>query len=162
MPPAFQSFMALQQPPWLPHGRHSVPDGQARSTRTGIRNCPRMPTHQTRILHLCHSFLHDIFSKPKGACVSHPVCCRNVTTAIFGLVGRPPAASGSQTRLRLELVSCGRLPSTHSWPLLICAVVCGVFCDRLWLSEMRVWGVGMRESWEEIVMRLWRLGDGNE
>ena len=131
-----------------------------RSTRTGKRNCSRMPTHQTRILHLHCTFLPHI--QTGSPCISHPVSCRNVTTAIFGLVGRPPAASGSQTRLRLELVSCGRLPSTHSWSLLICAAVCGVFCDRLWLSEMRVWGVGMRESWEEIVMRLWRLGDGNE
>ena len=160
MPPAFQSFMALQQPPWLPHGRHSVPDGQARATRSGFRNLVSNPTHPTRILRLCLASLPHFLKEPP--CVSHPVCCRNVTTAIFGLVGRPPAASGSQTRLRLELVSCGRLPSTHSWSLLICAAVCGVFCDRLWLSEMRVWGVGMRESWEEIVMRLWRLGDGNE
>ena len=131
-----------------------------RATRSGFRNLVSNPTHPTRILRLCLASLPHFLKEPP--CISHPVCCRNVTTAIFGLVGRPPAASGSQTRLRLELVSCGRLPSTHSWSLLICAAVCGVFCDRLWLSEMRVWGVGMRESWEEIVMRLWRLGDGNE
>ena len=158
--PSKASWLCNNHPGCLTGGILSPTDkpGAPEQVLAIVHACPpTKPASCICVIAFCMTFSSNLL-----ACVSHPVCCRNVTTAIFGLVGRPPAASGSQTRLRLELVSCGRLPSTHSWSLLICAAVCGVFCDRLWLSEMRVWGVGMRESWEEIVMRLWRLGDGNE
>ena len=134
MPPAFQSFMALQQPPWLPHGRHSVPDGQARSTRTGERNCSRMPTHQTRILHLCHSFLPHI--QTRSPCISHSVCYRLRTQAISGPVERPGEGAEARTRLRQQLVSRRTLASIHSWPAITCAAVCGVSVVCMWVWQM--------------------------
>jgi hypothetical protein len=110
-----------------------------RSTRTGKRNCSRMPTHQTRILHLCHSSLPHI--QTGSPCISHSVCYRLRTQAISGPVERPGEGAEARTRLRQQLVSRRTLASIHSWPVMLCAAVCGISVVCLWRCEMRVWGV---------------------
>ena len=127
---ASQSFIALEQLPWLPHERHSVPHGQARGTRTSERDCSRMPTHQTRILHLYCTFLPHI--QTGSPCISHSVCCRNVTTAIFGLVGRPPEGAEARPGPGCEQV---RLSAAchHRWQCSCCLCRCLLrFCGLCW------------------------------
>ena len=105
-----------------------------RSTRTGKRNCSRMPTHQTRILHLCHSFLPHV--QTRSPCISHSVCYRLRTQAISGPVERPGEGAEARTRLRQQLVSRRTLASIHSWPAITCAAVCGVSVVCMWVWQM--------------------------